>query len=121
MKKVILVLLVLCTACNLDDSTSDPVLCTEDLRPGLEITVKSLSDTFSIEGVTVVATEGLYTETLQHLVDSQTFVGAYERTGTYRITVTKQGFQAYTSDPITVQADACHVITETREVELQPN
>ncbi|MFD2563628.1 hypothetical protein [Aquimarina rubra] len=125
MKKLILILLVICTACNLDEQeTSDPVFCTEELRPGLEITIKDAAnnDAFLTSGITVVATDELYTETLMNFVDTDTFIGAYERTGTYTITVTGDGYETFISNtPIVVDKDICHVITERREFTLQPN
>lgn len=64
--------------------------------------------------MTVVATSGNYSETLQFF-DPQNpiFYGAYERAGTYTITVTKAGRQTYVSQPIVVTRDICHVIPQT--------
>ncbi|WP_298542478.1 hypothetical protein [uncultured Aquimarina sp.] len=124
MKKLILILLVICSACNIDEQdTSDPVFCTTEAIPGLEITLTdSTSDMFLVTGITVVAKDNNYTETLQLLPDSNTFVGAYERTGTYIITVSGSGYETFTSTiPIIVDKDICHVITESREIMLQPN
>ncbi|WP_299213126.1 hypothetical protein [uncultured Aquimarina sp.] len=125
MKKLILILLVVSSACNLDEQdTLDPVFCTEELRPGLEITVKDANnnDTFLISGITVVATDDNYTETLVNFANTDTFIGAFERTGTYIITVSGNGYETFTSTiPIIVDKDICHVITESREIMLQPN
>ncbi len=125
MKRLILILLVICTACNLDEQeTSDPVFCTTEARPGLEITVKDAAntDTFLVSGITVIAKDNNYTETLISLPDRGSFIGAYERTGTYTIMVSGDGYETYTSTiPIIVDKDICHVITESREIILQPN
>ena len=51
---------------------------------------------------------------------SSDFYGAFERQGSYIISVYKEGYAEYTSDVIEVGADRCHVITEEVIVELQP-
>ncbi|WP_074405755.1 carboxypeptidase regulatory-like domain-containing protein [Aquimarina megaterium] len=120
MKKVFLLLLILCGACNDDDKTEDPVLCTLEARPGLEVTIKDTTDaTFLVEGITVVATDNEYKETLENISGTTIFVGAHERTGTYVITVSKTGYTTITSDPIIVKEDICHVITESLEILLE--
>ena len=125
MKKLILIVLVLCSACNLDEKdTLDPVFCTEELVAGLEISVKDAANTdlFLVSGITVVAMDGNYTETLVNFTDTDTFVGAFERTGTYTITVRGDGYETFTSTiPIIVDKDICHVITESREIILRLN
>ncbi|MEW7289458.1 carboxypeptidase-like regulatory domain-containing protein [Aquimarina sp. 2304DJ70-9] len=124
MKKFIFVSLVLiCWACNNDDDkTEDPVFCTQEARPGLEITVKDASDgMFLVEGVEVVITDGDYKETLEGFTGSNTFFGAYERTGTYIVVVSKNNYQTKTSGPIVVDKDICHVITQNIEVLLEKN
>ncbi|WP_378180387.1 hypothetical protein [Aquimarina sp. SS2-1] len=125
MKKLVLILLVICSACNLEEqNTSDPIFCTEEARPGLEITIRDAinSDMFLTTGITVVATDDQYTETLTNFVDTNTFIGAFERTGSYTITVSGDGYETFVSNtPIMVDKDICHVITESREFILQPN
>ncbi|SEK75091.1 hypothetical protein SAMN04487910_1022 [Aquimarina amphilecti] len=125
MKKLVLILLVICTACNLDEQdTLDPVFCTDELRAGLEITVKdaTVNDLFLTSGITVTIVDGDYTETLVNFDNTNLFVGAFERTGTYVITVRGDNYETFTSTvPIIVDKDICHVITESREIILQPN
>lgn len=125
MKKLILVILVLCSACNLDEQdTLDPFFCTEELRAGLEIYVKDATniDAFLVSGITVVVMDGAYTETLVNFTDTNTFVGAFERTGAYTLKITGDGYETFTSSlPIIVDKDICHVITENREIILRPN
>lgn len=123
MKKLALILLVVFIGCSIDEETADPILCTDDLRPGLEITVRdNTTDAVLVEGVTMVATDGDYSETLQNTANSDTFVGAIERRGTYFITITKEGYQTFSSTvPIFVDVDLCHVILESRTFLLQSN
>ncbi len=122
MKKFFLISTVLlCYACNNDDDqTQDPVFCTEELRAGLEVTVKDgIAGEFLTEGVTVVAIDNEYKETLENFTGANNFIGAFERAGTYIITVSKNGYNDKTSEPIVVDEDICHVITESLEVVLQ--
>jgi len=125
MKRLILFLVILCSACNIDEQdTLDPVFCTDEIRAGLEITVKDGADNELVltTGITVVVRDGSYIETLANFSDSDIFVGAFERTGNYTVKVSGDGYQTYTSeDLITVEKDICHVITEKREIILQPN
>ena len=95
-----LFLFVLCTpfllvsAC--ESSDDDPIFCTQEV--------------------------GTYQETLEFLPGLEhPFSGADERMGTYIITVTKSGYQTYTSPPIVVTRDVCHVITQSLTVNLQSN
>lgn len=123
MKKFFLLLaftsLFLSTSCNDDD-----IVCTQESKAGLNITVKdAATDELLSTGVTVVAQDGTYTETLELFPSDEVtfFIGAIERVGTYEVTVSKEGYQTFTSEPIVVTADFCHVIPELLTVELQPN
>jgi hypothetical protein len=102
--------------------TSEEIFCTEEARAGLNISVTLAESSSSIpisDGVTVTATDGDYLEVLQ-FYDPQNpiFSGAYERAGTYIITVTKPGRQTYISQPIVVTRDECHVIPKNITVFL---
>ena len=125
MKKIFLVLacmpFLLATTCDEDDD----VYCTQEAKAGLNITVKdAVSNENLSTGVTVIAQHGEYTETLEAFTgndQSTVFIGAWERQGTYIVTVSKQGYQTFTSSPIQVSADECHVIPQLLNVALQPN
>jgi hypothetical protein len=124
MKKIILLLLfapfLIVTSC---DDDNDQIVCTQEVKAGLAVTVSLGSESsITADGVAVVATDGNYSENLSVInVVDRMFFGAWERAGTYIITVSKEGYQTYTSEPITVTADVCHVITELRHVVLIPN
>ncbi len=123
MKKIIFIVVLfpflLATQCD-DDQEGVP--CTEEARAGLNITVKDSETNASLnDGVTVIATDGTYTEALESFVsDEPVFSGAYERVGNYTITVSKSGYITQTSEMITVTADVCHVIPQQRTIYLQP-
>src|SRR6218665_1718186 len=127
MKKILLLSLLatalLTTSCNSTDDENDPINCTQEFVSGLHVTV--LDNTTGqplVEGVTATAVDGTYTETLELVTGLENlFIGAGERVGNYTITVTKSGYQTYTSSPITVTRDVCHVITQSLTVNLRSN
>ena len=119
MKKIGFLLLVLFTACSDNDSDT---ACTEEYVPGLIVIVKD-AETGKVleEGVVVTATDGAYNEDLDIISENSSyFYGAFERAGSYILSVYKEGYIDYTSDTIEAGADRCHVITEEVTVELQP-
>lgn len=123
MKKLLLIIamapLLLATQCNEDDNG---IVCTEEARAGLNITIKdAITNAYLNEGVSVVATDGSYSETLESFDSAEpVFSGAYERQGNYTITVSKTGYVTYTSEVISVTSDVCHVIPQQRTILLQP-
>lgn len=121
MKKLFLLLCLFSflTANQCNDDDDNQVNCTQEARAGLNITVQDeVSHAVLTDGVTVQATEGSYSETLERFPGSDVFSGAWEREGSYVLTVSKEGYQTHTSETITVTADVCHVIPQNRTVEL---
>lgn len=122
MKKILLLLfclpLLMATTC--DDNSE--IICTMEAKAGLNVSVSlGAMSSITTEGVTVIATEGAYSETLMvYNENDPVFSGAYERTGNYTITVSKEGYQTYISEIIPVTADVCHVIPKLLQVPLQP-
>lgn len=113
--------LLLASTCSDDDDNQ--IVCTQEVKAGLHVSVSlGTMNSITFDGVTVVATDGNYIETLS-VVDNldPVFYGAWERPGTYVITVSKEGYQTYVSPPITVNADVCHVIPVFHHVSLEPN
>ena len=125
MKKLfVLFFVAVCLACSGNDDTvpEEPVACTEEFVYGLSVEVRNATTGAIIPGgVTVVAKDGEYTETLNYMFD--THVGAGERPGTYTLTASKEGFVTKMTGPITVEQteDLCHVITKSVTIELAPN
>lgn len=119
-KGAIYLIFVLLFSCQTNDSND--IFCTTEVKAGLNVSVHLAESSSSIpisQGVIVVITDGNYSETLQFF-DAQNpiYYGAYERAGTYTITVTKAGRQTYVSQPIVVKRDICHVIPQTVMVSL---
>ena len=112
--------MLLATTCDDNDET---IFCTTEAVAALNVTVRlGNSTTPTSEGITVVATDGNYTETLQVVsTTNPTFIGAFERQGNYTITVSKEGYQTFTSGVISITRDECHVIPELIDVALVAN
>ncbi len=124
MKKLAFVLclpFLFASTCENDDNIDD-IVCTEEAKAGLNVTVKDLNTNQILnEGVIVKATDGLYVELLESFFPTQTtFFGAWERTGNYTLTVSKDGYITYVSDLITLTRDVCHVIPKQIEIKLTP-
>lgn len=124
MKKIFLLLacspFLLAMTCEDDDE----IYCTQEAKAGLNITIKdAVTDELLSTGVSVIAQDGSYSETLEQFPNQEVpvFIGAWERVGTYVVTVSKEGYQTFTSEPVVVTADVCHVIPQQVTVELQPN
>ena len=115
-------LVVLMFSCNSDDS--NPQNCTEVYVYGLNATFKDTNtQTIITDGITVTAKDGSYEEQLTRIENSDYFLGAGEREGTYIIEVTSDNYQSFISNPILVDKteDNCHVITQVLEFQLIPD
>ncbi|UZO81649.1 hypothetical protein NBT05_04060 [Aquimarina sp. ERC-38] len=113
-----LLLLVSCSESTRD--VEDPVFCTEELRPGLEVVVKNIeTDSIIKNGISVNAIDSTGSELLEFIESA--YFGAFEKEGTYTLEITGADFEPFSSEtPIIVESDICHVITEVREVFLVP-
>lgn len=114
---LILSQLLMAQTCTKDDE----VICTMEARAGLNVTVNfKNSDITPPVGITVTAVDGDFSEVLMNIDASKAeFFGVFERPGTYIISVSKAGYSTFTSEPITVTADECHVIGEKVNVVLE--
>jgi hypothetical protein len=113
-------LLGLVSACR--RPTSPGPICTMIFVYGLAVEIRDAVTGAGIAaGAVAVAREGSYSETLEHgPVDSVSVHGAGERAGTYTITVSRPGYVAWTSPPIKVTADQCHVQPVLVKARLAP-
>ncbi len=120
MKTLYLCSIFLLLSCTFNNT--DEIQCTEEARAGLNITVKNAVTNQQLgEGIIVKATDGNYTETLELFPGGDfVFSGAWEREGTYIVTVSGTGYNSFISDAITVTADECHVIPQQLQFALQP-
>ena len=124
MKKLFLFFLfstfLVTTSC---EDTDDQIVCTTQFVYGLNVIVLDESTGNPIfQDIEVKAVDGTYQEVLELVPGLEyVFVGAGERSGTYVVTITKAGYQTYTSAPIVLTRDECHVIPQSLTVNLQSN
>ena len=124
MKKLILFLLFsiffVTTSCQDND---DQIYCTQQFVYGLNVIVLDATTGNPIfQDIEVKAIDGTYQEILELVPGLEyAFVGAGERAGVYVVTITKAGYQTYTSAPIILTRDECHVIPQSLTVNLQSN
>lgn len=95
--------------------------CTEEAEFGLTIHVVDSSNQEPICDATVVAKDGSYSETLVHPGGSQCqYAGAIERSGTYRIEASREGYLPNSLDAVAVTKGECHVNPQVRTISLEP-
>lgn len=94
-------------------------ICTDVAIPGIIVDVVSATSENALTGASGVIREGDYVEPLDTF-GSQLY-GAYERTGTYDLEVTAEGYVPWQRQGIRVTADRCHVRTNRIEARLQPS
>lgn len=97
--------------------------CSDSFEPGINVLVLDAQISTGIDHAILTLTEGEYTETLKWLgAPPGTYSGAYERSGTYTLTVEAEGFVSQTIDGIVIglTEDGCHVDTISLTVELTP-
>jgi hypothetical protein len=106
-----------------EDNDDNQIFCTDQFVYGLNVIVLDASTGNPIfQDIEVKAVDGTYLEILELVPSSEyAFVGAGERAGTYVVTITKAGYQTYTSAPIVLTRDECHVIPQSLTVNLQSN
>ena len=106
-----------------EDNDDNQIFCTDQFVYGLNVIVLDSSTGNPIfQDIEVKAVDGTYQEILELVPSSEyAFVGAGERAGTYVVTITKAGYQTYTSAPIVLTRDECHVIPQSLTVNLQSN
>jgi hypothetical protein len=114
------VLLALLTGCR--ESPNPGPICTMIFAYGLSVEIRDAVTGAGIAaGAVAVARDGSYSETLEHApIDSVAVHGAGERAGTYTITVTRPGYATWTSPPVPVTADQCHVRPVLVRAQLSP-
>ncbi len=97
------------------------VACTLEARPGLSVTVRDLTTGASVSGETqVIARDGAYADTADAAFLGMAYSLAYERPGTYEVTVINPAYNTWRQAGVRVTADQCHVQTVSILVSLAP-
>ena len=113
-----LLLLGIFTGC---DGSTGPVMCTKELRFGIQMeVVNAESGNPNAAGATMTLNEGAYFESTVGIEDNSILVGAPERAGTYNVTVARSGYHTWVQTDVVVTADECHVQTVLLRAELEP-
>jgi len=112
MKKLLaLSLLVLASACRSDSIV--PIDCPEIARPGISLIAldRATAEPVRVKG-TLVVREGSFAETATNAPPVElTFYAAYERPGTYTVTLEIPGYETWRLDGVVVNANKCSVNT----------
>ncbi|MEW5855101.1 MAG: hypothetical protein AB2A00_40365 [Myxococcota bacterium] len=94
--------------------------CTEEARAALNIRVVQAIGGGPICDAVVLAREGSFEEQLIAGAGSDcVYSGVYERAGTYTVEAIKSGFETGRVEGVVVGRDECHVIPESRTLELR--
>ncbi len=113
--------LLLVSACGGD---SEPIVCTASLEAGIRIHVTDSASGNPIScGARAMVTAGTYSEAVDNpsgpgCFDTAMLMAAFERPGTYAVTVSKAGYLDFAINDVVVTAGVCHVNTVTVEARL---
>ena len=94
-------------------------VCTDDLRAGLVVTVRDSVTGAPVSGARVVARTGATADTARSPLNGISAL-AYEKAGTYEVTVEQAGYRPWTRANVQVTRDECHVRTVSLTALLQP-
>ena len=97
-------------------------VCTDEARAGISVSPldAKTGEPVSVVGA-VTAREGNYSETAKAMRQpSPIYYAAYERPGTYTVTVNVPGYQEWQLTGVRVTRDACHVATVPLAARLTP-
>ncbi|RZJ72391.1 carboxypeptidase-like regulatory domain-containing protein [Flavobacterium sp.] len=127
MRKLLLILCCfpLLMAATCEDNDDNAFLddnCTEEAVAGLNVQVKDAATGEFLSDVVITAQDGAYGEILELVPASNpaTYVGAWERTGTYVLTIQKDGYQSFISNGFQVTENVCHVNPQNLTFEISP-
>ncbi len=111
-------------ACTQPNQPNYRTGCTTEFVYGITVNVvDSVSGAPAGAGATLVVQDGAYSEAITHPAtssNSESFNAAGERPGTYSLSVTRNGYKAWSASGITVTKDACHVKGVAITARLQP-
>jgi hypothetical protein len=97
-----------------------PGACTTEAVAGISVVLRDQSG----ESLTADDADGRAVDEGGEVAELQSFfdqlIGAWERAGTYTVTVDKLGFETWVRDDVEVQAGECHVFPVRLEAVLSP-
>lgn len=105
-----------------DTTTANPpMMCTMQAVAALNVdAIDSAKGTPATMGSSIVARSDTFADSTQGAAPSNEPVGlAYEKAGTYTVTVTKPGYKPWSQQGIVVGRDQCHVIPQRITAKLR--
>jgi hypothetical protein len=105
-----LAIAALCNCAGADTSTG--TVCVDYAAPAITVIVlDGLSDQPIGVSATVIARAGAFADTARFAIGGRPHALAYERPGTYTVSVVATGYQPWQLSSVVVPHDACHVLT----------
>jgi ribosomal protein S16 len=99
-------------------SDSNPVVCSGEARPSLQIEVVDSTTGSPISDPLVWVRDGEFVDTL--LAYQGVHRGPFERPGTYHVHVEKDQYLSWVKSGVNVPQGRCHVETQELTARLQP-
>ena len=90
---------------------TDPtgIACTAEARPGLSVSVRDMVTGGTVAGGRVIARDGEYADTASDAFLGLVYSLAWERAGTYEVTVEHDAYVTWRQVGVQVTKDECHV------------
>jgi hypothetical protein len=111
------VVVVLGSACY---DPFSPGACTTEAVAGISVVLRGEGG----QSLTADDADGRAVEEGGEVAELESFfdqlIGAWERAGTYTVTVDKPGFESWVRDDVEVEAGECHVVPVRLEAVLSP-
>lgn len=124
MYKVIFPLATLFSIVSCGSETSDDGngLCPLVVSPAIEARIFEMESANPLCGTEALLIDGEYSEVMTifegESCSSAVAQGGFERPGSYQIIVSKEGFETWSSEQITVESNACGVETKSIDIYL---
>jgi hypothetical protein len=97
----------------------DDYMCTASIEPAIRVEIRdSVTNAVAAAGSSVVATDGVFTDSMAVPVDAIVGV-AHERPGNYTVRVHKPGYRTWSRSGVLVEDAQCHVATVDLLARLQ--
>ena len=115
----VLVATVAASAC---DGEGASLACPAQANAGIAVSVQdSASGASAGRGARIIAKDGAFADTARATTAYDGPYGlAFERSGTYTVTVEQQGYRTWSRSGVLVSHDQCHVRTAAVTARLQP-